>query len=101
MTSENSRTAVSRRAFIKGVIAGGAAVASANYLFRASTVLDEGFEPADKYQAFLDVLDRDARDSRAAIELVLVQPAISSQLVDNLNASIHLPGAPNRSISGR
>ena len=56
----------------------------------AITFLDEGFEPVDKYQAFLEVLDRDARDSRAAIELVLVQPAISSQLVDNLNASIHL-----------
>jgi aerobic-type carbon monoxide dehydrogenase small subunit (CoxS/CutS family) len=32
---------VSRRAFIKGVIAGGAAVASANYLFRASTLLGQ------------------------------------------------------------
>src|ERR1700737_1508100 len=30
--------AVSRRRFIKGVIAGGAAVSSASYLFRASTV---------------------------------------------------------------
>jgi hypothetical protein len=49
-----------------------------------------GLEPAEKYQAFFDVLNRDARDSLAAIELVLVQPAISSQLVDNLNASIHL-----------
>jgi hypothetical protein len=36
------------------------------------------------------VLDSDARDSLAAIELVLAQPAISSQLIDNLNASIHL-----------
>ena len=27
---------------------------------------------------------------RAAIQLVLAQPSISSQLVDNLNASIHL-----------
>ncbi len=26
----------------------------------------------------------------AAMELVLAQPAISSQLIDNLNASIHL-----------
>ena len=26
----------------------------------------------------------------SAIELVLAQPAISSQLIDNLNASIHL-----------
>src|SRR5260370_21660121 len=56
----------------------------------AFTVTDEGFEPAEKYHAFLDVLDRDACDSKAAIEIVLVQPAISSQLVDNLNASIHL-----------
>ena len=31
--------AVSRRAFIKGVIVGGAAVSSAGYLFRASTLL--------------------------------------------------------------
>ncbi len=33
---------VSRRRFIKGVIAGGAAVASANYLFRAATTLPIG-----------------------------------------------------------
>jgi hypothetical protein len=45
-----------------------------------------GLEPA----AFIDVVDRDARDSLAAIELVLAQRAISSQLIDNLNASIHL-----------
>ena len=32
---------VSRRAFIKGVIAGGAAVSSAGYLFRASTLLGQ------------------------------------------------------------
>ena len=56
----------------------------------AAAVREEGLEPADKYATFLAVLDRDSRDSLAAIELVLVQPAISSQLVDNLNASIHL-----------
>ena len=28
--------------------------------------------------------------AQAAVHLVLAQPAISSQLVDNLNASIHL-----------
>jgi hypothetical protein len=53
-------------------------------------VKQEGFQPEQNYQAFFAVLDRDARDSLAAIELVLAQPAISSQLVDNLNASIHL-----------
>jgi len=36
------------------------------------------------------VLARDARDSLAAVELVLAQAGISSQLIDNLNASIHL-----------
>ena len=56
----------------------------------AMAVKEEGLEPADKYVAFFAVLDRDARDSLAAIELVLAQPAISSQLIDNLNASIHL-----------
>ena len=56
----------------------------------ALAVEEKGLEPADKYFAFFAVLDRDARDSLAAIELVLAQPAISSQLVDNLNASIHL-----------
>jgi hypothetical protein len=53
-------------------------------------VRQEGLEPAEKYAAFVAVLDRDSRDSLAAIELVLAQPAISSQLIDNLNASIHL-----------
>jgi len=56
----------------------------------AIAVRNEGLEPAGKYHAFFDVLDRDAGDSLAAMELVLAQPAISSQLIDNLNASIHL-----------
>jgi hypothetical protein len=56
----------------------------------AIAVKEEGLEPADKYLAFFAVLDRDARDSLAAIQLVLAQPTISSQLIDNLNASIHL-----------
>lgn len=44
----------------------------------------------EKYEAFLRVLERDAQSSIAAIELVLAQPVISSQLIDNLNACIHL-----------
>ena len=50
----------------------------------------ERLEPAARYHAYGAVFDRDARDSLAAIELVLAQPTISSQLIDNLNASIHL-----------
>jgi hypothetical protein len=56
----------------------------------AMAVKQEGLGPAGKYRAFIAVLDRDSRDSLAAIELVLAQPAISSPLIDNLNASIHL-----------
>ena len=47
-------------------------------------------EQGDRFAAFLTVLDRDAQDSLAAMELVLAQPTISSQLIDNLNASMHL-----------
>jgi hypothetical protein len=36
------------------------------------------------------VLEKDAHDSLASIHLVLAQATISSQLIDNLNASIHL-----------
>ncbi len=56
----------------------------------AEAVEEGELEPAGKYGAFIAVLDRDAQDSLAALELVLAQPAISSQLIDNLNASIHL-----------
>lgn len=56
----------------------------------AAAIKQEGLEPAEKHLAFAAVLDRDARDSLAAVELVLVQPSVSSQLIDNLNASIHL-----------
>jgi hypothetical protein len=44
----------------------------------------------EQYAAFREVLESDARASLAAFELVLAQPSISSQLVDNLNASIHV-----------
>jgi hypothetical protein len=40
--------------------------------------------------AFTAVVERDAESSLAAIEMVLAQGAVSSQLIDNLNASIHL-----------
>jgi len=39
---------------------------------------------------FTFVVERDAQSALAAIELVLAQTVISSQLIDNLNASIHL-----------
>jgi hypothetical protein len=47
-------------------------------------------EPSEQYEHFCSMLKRDAWDSLAVIHLVLAQPSISSQLVDNLNASSHL-----------
>jgi hypothetical protein len=46
----------------------------------ARTALDE----------FLSVARRDVVAARAAVRLALAVPAISSQLIDNLNASIHI-----------
>jgi len=40
--------------------------------------------------AFFAAVDSDARIALAAIRLVLARADISSQLIDNLNASIHL-----------
>jgi hypothetical protein len=63
-----------------------------HFLERAVTALSgiaEAYSPVLN-SPFVSVLARDANDSQAAIELVLAQPAISSQLIDNLNASIHL-----------
>jgi hypothetical protein len=55
-----------------------------------TAVRADALDSPEQYIAFLDVLDRDAHDSIRTIELVLAQPAISSQLIDNLNASMHL-----------
>jgi len=55
-----------------------------------ATISELSLQPAEKHLAFLAVLDRDARDAAAAMDLVVSQSTISSQLVDNLNASIHL-----------
>lgn len=63
------------------------------FLGRALNALDGIAETCDTAigsHAFLSVLRRDAADSAAAIGLVLAQPAVSSQLIDNLNASIHV-----------
>jgi hypothetical protein len=56
----------------------------------AEAIEQEQLVPAKKYQAFCGVLKHDAESALAAMELVLAQPAIGSQLIDNLNASIHL-----------
>jgi hypothetical protein len=42
------------------------------------------------FEPLLAAIDSDSAKARAAASLVLAQPAISSQLIDNLNASIHV-----------
>jgi hypothetical protein len=68
------------------------------FLVRADAALDglatclreNVADRADAYGDFIDVLEQDARRTRAALRLVLAQRALSSQLIDNLNASIHI-----------
>jgi hypothetical protein len=45
---------------------------------------------ASSYAAFLDLLAEDAQAAQSAIRVVMAQPGISSLLVDNLNASVHV-----------
>jgi hypothetical protein len=54
------------------------------------TLADGGGVTSAPYRAFAGVIDRDARDAAAAIQLVLALTTIGSQVIDNLNASIHL-----------
>lgn len=56
----------------------------------AEALEQEQLAPAEKYEAFFEVMKRDAESAIAAVELVLAQTAIGSQTIDNLNASIHL-----------
>jgi hypothetical protein len=57
--------------------------------FLAGYLSTSGVDAAP-YRAFIGVIDRDAKDAQAAIQMVLAQPSISSQIIDNLNASIHV-----------
>jgi hypothetical protein len=49
-----------------------------------------GVGPADALNNFLKTLESDAVATQAALRLVLGQPGISSQMIDNINASIHV-----------
>lgn len=53
-------------------------------------VADQQLEPIAHYDGFRSTLERDVQHSLSCIDLVLAQPVLSSQLIDNLNASVHL-----------
>ena len=65
-------------------------------LRRMDTAMDglgeflSALEPLPPYDAFFEVVGQDARRAQLAIRLVMAQPGISSQVIDNLNASVHL-----------
>jgi hypothetical protein len=83
---ENSQASSQVRDFLNRAVAALSGLVDAY----AGAVKEESLQPAERYLVFLEVLENDARDSLATIQLVLAQPTISSQLIDNLNASIHL-----------
>lgn len=69
--------------------------ATAGALTRLPAVARQAFaaaspDAAADCGAFLDAFERDAEVAAAQVRLVLHQSDISSQLIDNLNASIHL-----------
>ena len=49
-----------------------------------------GVGPKDALEGFLKTLESDAATTQAALRLVLGQKGISSQMIDNVNASIHV-----------
>lgn len=56
-----------------------------------STLLEEETpDPAVEWQELKELIGQDARAARTKVRLVVSRPAVSSQLVDNLNASMHL-----------
>ena len=58
--------------------------------FFRRVVESEKLDPKESFETFIDVLEQDVLKASAGLRLTLAQPSISSQLVDNLNASIHL-----------
>ena len=57
-------------------------------MLNATTAIADMLVP--EKEGFSPVVVDDAKKSHAAISLVLTQKKISSELIDNLNASIHL-----------
>ena len=49
-----------------------------------------GVGPQDALDGFLKALEADAITTQSALRLALGQPGISSQMIDNINATIHV-----------
>lgn len=87
---------------LSGTEAGGAGAQIRDVLMRCQDAVEQlpahltslvesrQLESAADYHAFIHIVERDAGDTRTALRLILAQSAISSQLIDNVNAWIHL-----------
>jgi hypothetical protein len=53
-------------------------------------VASESLEPKAIWEQMIRVVGQDAEDALAAVRLVSSRRGVSSQLIDNLNANIHL-----------
>jgi hypothetical protein len=49
-----------------------------------------GVGPKEALEGLLKALEADGAFTQSALRMVLAQPGISSQMIDNLNASIHV-----------
>ena len=56
----------------------------------AACVADENGATPQVWKEFLALLDKDSSKALAAVRLAIAQASISSQLIDNLNASLHV-----------
>lgn len=63
---------------------------AAEALAELPSAIDAVGQPGGEFAAFRALVARDAERAGTVLRLVLAQPAISSALVDNLNASTHL-----------
>ena len=55
-----------------------------------NAINDQVENDKDAFLSFVSVLRVDAEKSEKAVKMVLALPSIGSQVIDNLNASIHL-----------
>ena len=55
-----------------------------------SLLREEALGPGDEVEAFQALVEADAAKAGVVLSLVQAQESISSQLVDNLNASVHV-----------
>jgi hypothetical protein len=74
------------RKFLEGTVA---AVGDLGDLI-GQLAAEENPPASEQLAAFREVVEADAMRAKAALRLVQAQPSVSSQLIDNLNASVHL-----------